>query len=383
MSHHSLPLFARLFRKEAEAVLTRWRQEVAKLPSAKGLSVPVLNDHIPQLLEEVAVAFETRSDTSITEALIEGTPEAHGEQRLADGFDIVEVVAEYNILRGCLHDAADENGLSMAGKPFHILNRVFDGAIGLAVEAYAAQQAAEVQHRREDYLAFVTHDLRTPLNAISLATSVLESTLPREGDPWKMVTVLHRNVDHLQALVNRVLDEAAHIETAIGVRMELRSFDLWPTVETLIQELRPAGGKSHITFSNMVPTDLEVFADASLVKRILQNLIGNAITYAPRGEITIGAGSNGDDDGFVHCWVMDTGKGIPAHLLDLVFMKGEGDEERAESRGLGLAIVKLFVEAHGGSVQVESVEGKGSIFRFTLPSKAEVPAPHEEGSSKS
>ena len=109
------------------------------------------------------------SDQTIPEALLEGSPPAHGLQRHQDGFDIEEVVAEYNILRGCIHDLADNNGLSLQGKPFHILNRVLDEAIGLAVQTFATQQALEVQRRREEYLAFVAHDLRTPLNAISLA----------------------------------------------------------------------------------------------------------------------------------------------------------------------------------------------------------------------
>src|SRR5689334_17026387 len=100
MTGQELKQFAYLLRKEAGTLLSVWRNEVAKLPSAQHLPIPVLNDHIPALLEEIAVAFETRSDESITEALIEGTPVAHGEQRVADGFDIVEVVAEYNILRG-------------------------------------------------------------------------------------------------------------------------------------------------------------------------------------------------------------------------------------------------------------------------------------------
>jgi len=66
----------------------------------------------------------------------------------------------------------------MQGKPFHIVNRILDEAIGLAVQTFAAHQALEVQRRREEYLAFVAHDLRTPLNAISLAAMVLERTLP-------------------------------------------------------------------------------------------------------------------------------------------------------------------------------------------------------------
>ena len=70
------------------------------------------------------------------------SPPAHGLQRLEDAFDIEEVVAEYNILRGCIHDLADDNGLSLQGKPFHIINRVFDHAIGLALQAYATQRGA-------------------------------------------------------------------------------------------------------------------------------------------------------------------------------------------------------------------------------------------------
>jgi two-component system phosphate regulon sensor histidine kinase PhoR len=371
MTGQELQLFAHLVRKEARTVLTTWREEVAKLPSARHLSVPVLNDHIPALLEELAVAFETRSDVSITDALIEGTPVAHGEQRVADGFDVVEVVAEYNILRGCLHDLAVAKGLNMAGRAFHILNRVFDGAIGLAVESYATQQALEVLHRREEYLAFVAHDLRTPLNAISLATGVLEAGLPEgevTGESAQMIRTLQRNVGQLQAMVRKVLEENTNLETEIGVKLELRNFDLWPLVEGLIHDLRPVGGSGSTVLSNEVPDDLVVFADASLLRRVFQNLIGNAITYTPRGTITIGARARGEDD-LVECWVSDTGRGIPAHLLGQVFQKGEGDNERVESSGLGLAIVKAFVEAHSGSVHAESAEGQGTTFRFTLPMK--------------
>lgn len=369
MTGQELQEFAQLVRREAGTVLTTWRTEVAKLPSAEHLSVPVLNDHIPALIEELAVAFETRSDVSITEALIEGTPEAHGEQRVVDGFDIAEVVAEYNILRGCLHDLAVANGMNMAGNAFHILNRVFDGAIGLAVESYAIQHAKEVQHRREEYLAFVAHDLRTPLNAISLATSVLETTGPGAipaADAEQMFRTLHRNVAKLKALVDKVLEENTNLATEVGVKLERRQFDLWPLVEGLIHDIKPIGGSGSTVLINEVPAELVVFADAGLLRRVFQNLIGNAITYTPRGEVRIGARERAEGTA-LECWVSDTGKGIPAHLLGRIFEKGEGDKDRAESSGLGLAIVKTFVEAHGGTVHAESVGSHGSTIRFTLP----------------
>lgn len=367
MNVQELERLAQLIRDNAGTLLATWREEVRKLPSAQHLSIPTLNDHIPALLEELADAFESRTDVSITDALTEGTPPAHGEQRLVDGFDIVEVVAEYNILRGCVHDLAVANKLNLAGNAFHILNRVFDGAIGLAVESYATQRAQEVQHRREEYLSFVAHDLRTPLNAISLAASVLESSLPTDqvsDDSARMIRSLHRNVAQLQAMVVKVLQENTNLETEVGLKVERRHFDLWPLVEALIHDIRPIGGSGSTVLVNAVPEDLVVFADASLLKRIFQNLISNAITYTPRGEVRIGAMLKED---LVECWVKDTGRGIPAHLLGQVFVKGEGDNERVESSGLGLAIVKAFVEAHKGEVHAQSVEGHGSTFRFTLP----------------
>jgi two-component system phosphate regulon sensor histidine kinase PhoR len=367
MTDQELQRYAHLVRNEATHVLDTWRQEVAKLPSAQHLSVPVVNDHILFLIEEVATAFESRTDVSITEALRTGTPTAHGEQRLADGSDIVAIVAEYNILRGCLHDLAVNNGLNMAGRAFHILNRVFDGSIGLAVESFANHQAKEVKQRREEYLAFVTHDLRTPLGAILLTASMLQD--PERGaaaERARMFTVLMRNVAHLNTLVNQVLEENSNLAAEVGVKLERRHFDLWPKVEGLIHDLRPTGGSGNVVLINEVPVELVVFADASSVNRILQNLIGNALTHTQRGVIRIGAKERPEED-LIECWVSDTGKGIPAHRLGEVFQKGEGDADRVESAGLGLAIVKTFVEAHGGAVHAESVEGQGSTIRFTLP----------------
>ena len=149
-----LDQLAVLLKHEHDAFLARWRLQVRQLPSARTLDVPTLNDHIPGLLDELAAALQSKSDQTIPEALCEGSPPAHGLQRLQEAFDIEEVVAEYNILRGCIHDLADDNGLNLQGRPFHIINRVLDRAIGLALQTYATQRALEVQRRREEYLAF-------------------------------------------------------------------------------------------------------------------------------------------------------------------------------------------------------------------------------------
>ena len=378
MAQSDLQKLAALIEKQREPLLAQWRQQVRALPSARHLDTPTLNDHIPNLLTELAEALEKNSNQTIPESLVEESAQVHGKQRLNDGFDIDEVVAEYNILRGCIHDLADESDIRLQGRPFHVINRVFDLAIGMALQTYSSQRALEVRQKREEYLAFVAHDLQTPLFAISLAGRVLENRLPKLGftpDSAQMLKTLRRSVQQLEGLVRRVLDENANLgnlddqNTQDGIKLQRREFDLWPLVESLIEEIQPVADSAKARLINQVPDDLVAFADAGLLKRVLQNLVSNAIRYAPGGEIVVSAKDAGSEGG-IQCWVSDDGAGIPQDMLANVFTKGESDPDHAGGTGLGLAIVQTFVEAHGGTVSVESTVGKGSTFKFSLPQKA-------------
>lgn len=355
-------------------MLGKWRQQVKQLPSAQNLDIPALNDHIPDLLEEIAAALQSRLRETIPEALVEGSPPAHGFQRLQEAFDIEEVVAEYNILRGCIHDLAQENGISLQGQPFHIMNRVLDQAIGLALQTYATEQALDVQRRREEYLAFVAHDLRTPLNAISLAARVLEVTFNERlerRETAQMLKSLGRNVQHLQKLVEKIIEENTNLRTETGVKLERREFDLWPLVEALIHDLHPVAGTGSTKLVNKVPHHLVVYADASLLRRVFQNLIANAIRFTPRGKVLIEA-QELSEEGVVECRVIDNGAGFPPERLEKVFDELGTDAQSEGGLGLGLAIVKTFIEAHRGKVTVESKQGEGSTFQFTLPREPDV-----------
>ena len=369
MNGSDLDRLAVLIERDRDSLLSAWRRQVRQLPSAADLDTPTLNDHMPGILHELALALRSRSNASITETLMEGSPPAHGLQRAADGFDIAEIVAEYNILRDCIHDLASAAGIALQGQPFHILNRVLDNAIGIAVQTFAAHQAAQVQSRREEYLSFVMHDLRTPLSAVALAARLLERTAPtlladdHNGIVFKS---MQRNLAQLEKLVTKILDENVNVEAPAGVRAVKRHLDLWPLVEGVLDTLYPVSEQNRATLINLIPADLVVFADAGLLRRVIQNLVANAINYAPRGQITVGAKS-GDTHSPTECWVADDGIGIKHELLDKVFDKGETTNENPASTGLGLAIVKSFVEAHGGTIAVESQENHGSTFRFTIP----------------
>ena len=371
-----LEKLAALIRRKRDGLLAAWRQQVRELPSAQHLDTLTLDDHVPELIIEMAAALQAGSEVTIPEALSDGSPPAHGMQRVKDGYDIEEMVAEYNILRVCIHDLAEANGLTLQGKPFRILNRVLDGAIGQAVQTFAAERALEVRQRRDEHLAFVAHDLRTPLNAISLATSVLERTLPAQStgtDYVQMFKTLRRNVQHLDKLVGKVIEENTRLLSDSGINLERREFDLWPLVEYLVHDLEPVAHPAHTRLINKVPDDMVIYADAGLLRRVFQNLIANAIRYTTGGEVVIGARESGAE-GAVECTVSDNGAGIPQERLARVFDKSETDPGKEDGSGLGLAIVKTFVEAHDGKVSVESREGQGSTFRFTLPPRQTITA---------
>jgi signal transduction histidine kinase len=273
-----------------------------------------------------------------------------------------------------------------------VINDVIDGAIGIAVHSFAEYQVMEVQRRREDYLAFVSHDLKTPLNAITLATHVLDfqfSDSIANDETRKILMTLRRNVAYLSTLVSSVLDENSKTQSESGIRVYRRKFDLWPVVETLIRDMALIAKEGAATLVNNVPEDLVMFADAELLRRVFQNLIANAVRYTPTGTIEIGArviavqtgrsrsatvpGSSkapeavDEEQPQIECWVRDNGMGIPENQLATIFDKGVSDPEFPEGTGLGLAIVKAFIEAHGGTIRVESTSGQGAIFRFTLP----------------
>jgi two-component system phosphate regulon sensor histidine kinase PhoR len=367
-----LTTLAALIRRERNSLLAAWRHEVRQLSVAHNLDVPTLNDHIPDLLEELADELEAYSDESMIGELKKNSV-IHGLDRLRLGFDVEEVVGEYNALRGVIQDLIERHDLRLGGPVNRTINRVIDMSIGLAVKTYATQKALELQQRREEHLAFVAHDLRSPLASISMAAQLLARTVPevvRDERAATLLETVHRNVGRLNSLVVKVVQEEANLQAKVNERVERREVKLRELVEGLIGDLHPLADAANTKLINKVPEGLTAFADANMLTLIFQNLFSNAINYTPNGEITIGADEI-EESNSIECWVSDNGAGISEDRLEKVFEKLETDPDVTSGMGLGLAIVKQFVEAHGGAVTVESKLGQGSTFRFSLPDAAE------------
>jgi signal transduction histidine kinase len=363
MENQNLIRLVALIRDQRDDLLARWRQQVRLLPGAADLDTPTINDQVPELLDSLADSLQPMSEPAETKAI----STEHGLLRWQAGFDVTEVVAEYNILRQCLQDAAEHDGITLSGKSLHIINNIFDDAIGKAVKAFETMMTIELQHRHDEHLAFVLHDLRTPLEALSLATTLLERSLPddkRNSSINSALSVLRGNINRLTLRVRHVLSTAAGLGKSFHA--EFRLLNLRPQVEKVVRDLGPLAASAGTIVRIQIDDQLQVYSDETLIAQIFENLLSNALKFTSQGTIEVGAREISDDQ--IECWVKDSGQGIPADQIDRVFERFEtGSEPEQSGMGLGLAIVKEIIELHKSEIRVESEIGKGSTFTFVLP----------------
>src|SRR6476619_2150052 len=124
MSKENLNRVAALILNEREQLLANWRREVRRLPGAEKLDTPTINDQVPELLDHLAKALTSAPQGA--EAHVEAISTEHGLLRWQAGFDVTEVISEYNILRQCLQNEAESGGITLRGKPLLIVNNIFD-----------------------------------------------------------------------------------------------------------------------------------------------------------------------------------------------------------------------------------------------------------------
>jgi two-component system, OmpR family, sensor histidine kinase KdpD len=236
-----------------------------------------------------------------------------------------------------------------------------------AVDELTETRAAQENERlRSALLDSVTHEFRTPLTSIMASVSGLisDNLLDREQRK-ELLTVVQEEATRL----NRLIGEAAEMAQldAHLVKLELRRQSISEIVETVIDDLRGVL-KNHPLEVN-IPGDLpNVTADFERIQEVVRHLVENAAKYSPLGTpIRITAESKA---GKVVTSVADRGPGIDSLEQSLIFDKfyrGRRERYAAHGTGMGLAIAKVIVEAHGGTINVVSQLGSGSVFSFALP----------------
>lgn len=224
---------------------------------------------------------------------------------------------------------------------------------------------------RREFVANISHELRTPVTSLQLLADTLSGdSLADKKFSLELIVKMGAQIDLLHQLTDELMDLALIESGQAPIKLVgTRAADL---VTEAVEPLRLQAARKGITLETKVPDELVVLADPEGIRKVLGNLVHNAIKFTnPGGKIEIRAGSRGDNIEFA---VEDTGCGIAAQDLPRIFerffkadrARSRGQGER-RGTGLGLAIAKHTVEAHGGRIWAESQEGEGSKFYFTLP----------------
>ncbi|HEY4058166.1 MAG TPA: ATP-binding protein [Kofleriaceae bacterium] len=235
--------------------------------------------------------------------------------------------------------------------------------IGLAEaeSQHALEAANQAARARDDVLAVVSHDLRGPLHAISLATEALREEFPNEAGRY--LGAIERAGHRAERLIHDLL-EASAIENG-ALTLTRGSVDAGAIVRQAAADhellAKETGGRitAHLPEAAMV-----VSADRDRVLQVLSNLIGNALKHARGAPIDIVVASK-EHEAIIA--VKDAGPGIADNELPHVFDRYWHGRTKKGGAGLGLAIAKGIIEAHGGHVDVQSKQGEGTAFSFTLP----------------
>ena len=346
-----------------EDIMLRWKAQVQGTLAPEAIPVVELLDHLPQFVDEILIALQEDAGVVPGGASLEqrATAAGHGAQRLRLGFSLDAVVREYGALRDAMIAVARDAGAQITFRELQVVFDCIIVGIAHAVSEYARQRDAELLRHANEHFAFIAHELRNPLSSSMMAFQLLKDNNHLPADV-PLVVALGRGLHRTNELVNQTL-QVARVASGVELRRE------WTTLKSLFEdaELGAASeAKSKgIELRLVMEKDERLNLDVRLVRSALGNLLRNGVKYSCpggvvelRGHVTNGRAVFEIED---CCGGLEPGK------VEQAFAPFVRLDNNQSGFGLGLAIAKQAVDAHGGSIRVQNMPGKGCIFVLELP----------------
>jgi NtrC-family two-component system sensor histidine kinase KinB len=348
----------REFRRSDQAKLVRiqraTQQAFDSLPDA--VAVVDLQGKVEVATGAAGNIFGLRPNTLIFDLPLGWMADLYKEA-LKDGRAVQQKVVQHFV-------GGDERYYRPEAIPILDSDRQLTGVILVLQDVTQLRQQEEI---KRGVVSTVSHQLKTPLTSIRMAIHLLleEKVGTLTEKQVELLVAAREDSDRLHTILNNLLD-ISRIESG-RVPMEFRTVFPHSMVLEALEPFKRAAQDQGVSLNVELPGDLpEVQADTTRINHVFGNLLSNALKYtSPGGKITLSAKA---DEERVQFSVSDTGRGIPSKYLPRIFEQffRVPDQGKEAGAGLGLAIVKEIVEAHEGTVGVESSEGKGSTFTFTL-----------------
>jgi signal transduction histidine kinase len=354
-------------------LVRRWEVSVREKLASGDFDRFELVDTLPRFLDELVSSLEMSGRALHALAPMPTGPlrtiaVAHGEQRMRLGFSIDEVVREYGLLHEAILELAEESGYVPRAAEQRVLARAISRATAAAVSEYARRRDDDLQRQSAEHFGFLAHELRNPLTSARVACDLLLRASQGQAD--RAGGVLSRSLSRLSELIDHSLI-AARLRGRMPLRPERVS--IAELVSEALAESTTDAEARRITLTAETGETLEIEADRRLVRSVLTNLLRNAIKFSREGGCVV-VRARGSERG-VEVDVEDSCGGIPGGVLAALFAPYVQAGRDRSGFGLGLSIARQAVEAHGGSISVRSLAGRGCVFSIVLPL---APAPPSE-----
>ncbi|MCY9223487.1 cell wall metabolism sensor histidine kinase WalK [Bacillus haynesii] len=311
-------------------------------------------------LELLNVSRETALEMPITSLL-----------GLEDEYTFEDLVEQQDSL---LLEIEQEERTSVLRVNFSVIQKEHGKIDGLIAVIYDVTEQEQIDQERREFVANVSHELRTPLTTMrSYLEALAEGAWQDTNIAPRFLNVTQNETERMIRLVNDLLQLSKFDSKDYQFNKEWIHFIRF---FSLIIERFEMTKEQHVEFiSNLPDRELYVEIDPDKITQVLDNIISNALKYSPEGgHITFSVDVNEEEE-LLYISVKDEGVGIPRKDMEKIFERfyrvDKARTRRLGGTGLGLAIAKEMVQAHGGDIWADSIEGKGTTITFTLPYKEE------------
>ena len=352
-------------KQNAERIMQIWerraRDEVGASMHQDSL---VLQNSLPKYLNQLVDELSNRivrTSARIASDEVESTRigKQHGHERAgyAD-YSMSQLIFEYHILRQVIFQVLEEEA------PLEVRERdIIIGSIEQAVNDAATQFSQTLRDIQELFMVTLTHDLRNPINVVKMGTQLILRRLERGDTHVDVATRMIGAVNRLDSMIQNLLD-ASRLRAGQSLKIEFEECDLDRLVQDVVEDLIFAHGERFVIVSD---SNIRSYCSRKEIRRVIENLAINAVKYGnPSTPITL---TLQPTETQISLTIHNEGNPIAPDAQSILFQQFRRTTSAEEQTGwgLGLFLAKSIIEAHQGTIEVESAQGKGTSFIVKLP----------------